>query len=75
MTVSEALWKDQARHSGAVCFRNTRVPVSLLFEYLESGDLEEFYRGYPDVSREQVRVLLAATRRGEFRPGEGALDP
>lgn len=49
--------------SGAVCFRGTRVPVEILFSYLEAGRLDEFYTGYPSVSREQVRAVLEDSRK------------
>jgi uncharacterized protein (DUF433 family) len=47
--------------SGAICFRNTRVPVAFLFEHLRSGNLAEFYAGYPGVTVEQVDAVLAAS--------------
>ena len=62
MTFEEAVWQDPGRMSGALCFRNTRIPVSILFDYLESGRLDEFYKGYPDVTREQVHAILQASR-------------
>jgi uncharacterized protein (DUF433 family) len=45
---------------GAPIFAGTRVPVSSLFEYLESGkDLRVFLEDFPTVEREQaVRVLM-----------------
>lgn len=70
--IFEALWQDPARMSGAVCFLGTRIPVSILFDYLENDQLEEFYRGYPDVSREQVRSVLEASEQlvvEQFRIG------
>ena len=46
--------------SGTPCFRGTRVPVKTLFEYLAAGDpLEEFFDGFPSVTREQVQAVLA----------------
>lgn len=45
--------------SGAVVFAGTRVPVSNLFDYLESGyTVEEFLKGFPGVSHDQVMTLL-----------------
>ena len=60
--ISSSLWQDPSRMSGAVCFRGTRIPVSILFDYLEKNQLEEFFRGYPDVSRDQVHNVLEASR-------------
>jgi uncharacterized protein (DUF433 family) len=62
MSISESLWQDPNRMSGAVCFRNTRIPVSILFDYLEEGQFEEFYRGYPDVTKEQVHAVIEASK-------------
>jgi len=47
------------RVSGAWVFRGTRVPVTALFENLESGaSLEEFLDWFPGVSREQAEAVL-----------------
>jgi uncharacterized protein (DUF433 family) len=55
----ELTWVDPDRVSGALCFRDTRVPVALLFEYLAAGDsLEEFLQGFPTVRREQAVGVL-----------------
>ena len=58
MRLEDALWQDPERMSGAVCFRDTRIPVSVLFDYLVGDGLEEFYAGYPDVRPEQVKSVL-----------------
>jgi uncharacterized protein (DUF433 family) len=62
MKIEEALWQDCDRLSGAVCFRGTRVPVSILFEYLEAGRLDEFFLGYPNVRNDQVKAVLDASQ-------------
>jgi uncharacterized protein (DUF433 family) len=55
----ELTWVDPDRVSGSLCFRDTRVPVALLFEYLAAGDsLEEFLQGFPTVRREQAVGVL-----------------
>lgn len=48
--------------SGTPVFRNTRVPIKNLLDYLEAGDsLEAFLDDFPSVSQEQaVRVLELA---------------
>ena len=47
------------RVSGAWAFRGTRVPVSALFENLESGvRLDEFLEWFPGVAREQAEAVL-----------------
>ena len=58
-SLRELTWVDPDRVSGALCFRDTRVPVALLFEYLAAGDsLDEFLRGFPTVQREQAVGVL-----------------
>ena len=44
--------------SGAVRFKDTRVPVQALIDTLDGGDLEEFLDGWPDVSREQAEAVI-----------------
>jgi len=44
---------------GAPVFKNTRVPVQTLLDYLEQGDsIDIFLQDFPTVSREQVVRLL-----------------
>ena len=64
MSLDEALWSDPDRMSGALCFRGTRIPVSVLFDYLVADGISEFYEGYPDVGPEQVQVVIDASRTG-----------
>lgn len=43
----DLLWQDPDRMSGALCFYGTRIPVTHLFSYLESGSsLEAFSEDY-----------------------------
>ncbi len=49
--------------SGAPCFRGTRVSVSIVFDFLEADRMDEFYKGYPNVTREQVQAVLEASKR------------
>lgn len=50
--------------SGAVVFQGTRVPVTALFDYLDSeGSLAEFLRDFPTVSRDQAQATLRLARR------------
>lgn len=44
--------------SGTPVFNGTRVPVTILFDYLEDGKLAEFLENYPTVSREQVAEVI-----------------
>ena len=54
--------------SGAVVFNGTRVPVTALFDYLDSEvSLAEFLREFPTVSREQAQATLRLARRALSR--------
>ena len=45
--------------SGTPVFKNTRVPIKNLIDYLEAGDsLDEFLEDFPSVSRTQVMQAL-----------------
>ncbi|MBA3480610.1 MAG: DUF433 domain-containing protein [Pirellulales bacterium] len=61
------VWKDcqaveqvAGKLSGALVFRDTRVPVAALFENLKSeATVEEFLQWFPGVERFQVEDVLA----------------
>ena len=45
--------------SGAWLFKDTRIPVSALFQNLEDGaSVDEFIEWFPGVTREQVEAVL-----------------
>jgi uncharacterized protein (DUF433 family) len=49
---------------GASVFAGARVPVDILFDYLEAGEtLDEFLRQFPTVTREQAIAVLERSRR------------
>jgi uncharacterized protein (DUF433 family) len=49
---------------GTPVFRGTRTPIQVLFDYLRSSSVDDFLRGYPQVSREMVyEVLLMAEKK------------
>ena len=51
--------RSPRRAWGATVFAGTRVPVEILFEYLEAGEtIDEFVRQFPTVAREQVSAVL-----------------
>jgi uncharacterized protein (DUF433 family) len=55
--------RDPEILGGTPVFVGTRVPVRILFEYLEVGDsLEVFLEQFPTVSREQAVAALEITR-------------
>ena len=44
---------------GTAVFEGTRVPVQTLIDYLEGGEsIDDFLKGFPTVTREQVIDLL-----------------
>lgn len=45
------------------CFRGTRVPVQLLFNYLEENDLVGFRVGFPSVTEEMFHVVLGTSAK------------
>jgi uncharacterized protein (DUF433 family) len=54
-----AVERDPKKVSGAWTFRGTRVPVTALFENLESGArVDDFLAWFPGVSRGQVEAVL-----------------
>ncbi|MCI0583529.1 MAG: DUF433 domain-containing protein [Chloroflexi bacterium] len=56
--------RSDDRAWGAAVFSGTRVPVDVLFEYIEAGEtLDEFLRQFPTVSRAQAVGVLEAARR------------
>ncbi|VFM97976.1 MAG: Uncharacterized conserved protein, DUF433 family [Candidatus Kentron sp. G] len=45
--------------SGTPVFRGTRVPIQHLIEHMEyEGGIDDFFDGFPGVSREQVVRLI-----------------
>lgn len=56
--------RDPNIMSGALCFTGTRVPVSILFEYIEAGEsLQDFMEGYPSVSVEQMKAVIELSKK------------
>ncbi len=63
MRRDEIISQDSEVVSGAVVFAGTRVPVEILIDYLKEGEtVDRFLKGFPSVSREQVRAFLDLTR-------------
>lgn len=55
--------RDPQILGGTPVFVGTRVPVKILFDYLEAGDsLEVFLDEFPSVSREQAVSALELAR-------------
>ena len=63
-TTCTAVERDPEKLSGAWVFRGTRVPVSALFENLESGaTLDQFLAWFPGVTRSQAESVLEHAAR------------
>jgi len=58
MKLEDAVERNPEIVSGTLCFRGTRVPVKTLFDHLEVGQLEQFYRDFPDVTTDMVEAVL-----------------
>jgi uncharacterized protein (DUF433 family) len=55
--------RDPQILGGTPVFAGTRVPIKILFDYLEAGDsLEIFLDEFPSVSREQAVAALELAR-------------
>ena len=58
-TTCLAVERDPEKLSGTWVFRGSRVPVSALFENLESGaTLDRFLAWFPGVTRAQAEAVL-----------------
>ena len=63
LSVDKLITCDAEIMSGTPVFKNTRVPIKNLLDYLETGEsLDEFLEDFPSVSRKQaVQILELAT--------------
>jgi uncharacterized protein (DUF433 family) len=54
---------------GTPVFAGTRVPIQTLIDYLEGGEsIDEFLRGFPTVTREQVIAFLEEAKSRMVTP-------
>lgn len=59
-----AILSDPDILSGTPCFAGTRVPVRILFEYLEANEsLEVFLDDFPSVTHEQAVWVLEKSKQ------------
>ena len=58
MLLKDIINIDEDVMQGTPVFKNTRVPVQVLFDYLEESSLEEFLKGFPSVSRKQAEKVI-----------------
>jgi uncharacterized protein (DUF433 family) len=61
------------RLSGAWVFKDTRMPVSTVFENLKAGATVDEIMEWFDVTREQVKAVIEFAARSLDRPPEYAL--
>jgi len=60
----EVIVKNRDILGGTPVFRGTRVPVQVLFDYLEGREtLEDFLEGFPTVSRESAVAALEEAKQ------------
>ena len=53
------VWVDPERMAGQLCFRDSRVPVRILFDYISTNHtLAQFLEDFPPVTREQAQGVL-----------------
>lgn len=65
--------RDPEVLSGTPVFAGTRVPIRILFEYLEAGDsLDVFLDSYPGVTKEQATQLLELAKHQLLGSNEAA---
>jgi len=59
------IWVNPERMGGTPCFAGTRVPIKILFEYLEGGEpLDEFMEDFEGVTREQAEAVISLAADG-----------
>ena len=58
MLLKEVINIDKDIMHGTPVFKNTRVPIQILFDHLEESSLEEFLKGFPSVSRQQAENVI-----------------
>lgn len=69
VTIDDIVWSDPKRVSGTPLFRDSRVPVRSLIDWLE-GDytVAEFLAAFPGITREQVHGFLEIAFREQVEP-------
>ena len=69
LNASDLLTVDPEILGGTPVFKETRVPVKTLFEYLENNyALEEFLECFPSVTREMARQVLERSEKALLTP-------
>ena len=69
MTTQSLIMTDPEVLGGTPVFKDTRVPVATLFDYLEDNySLEEFLDCFPTVSREVATLVLKQSKEALLEP-------
>ena len=72
--VQERIWIDPARCAGKPCIRGHRIWVSLILDFLASGEsFADILESYPDLTTEDIQACIAygaAMSRERFVPVE-----
>lgn len=59
LKIEDIVWSDPERVGGKPLFKDSRVPVRALIDYLEGGHtVAEFLADFPGIPREQVHGFL-----------------
>ena len=70
---TQVISRDPDILSGTPVFAGTRVPVRILFDYLEAGDsVDVFLEEYPHISRDIVISVLELAKNGLVGDSEAA---
>lgn len=66
MLLKDVINIDKEILHGTPVFKNTRVAVQTLFDYLEESSLEEFLEGFPSVTREQAEKIIHFSKQNKY---------
>ena len=55
---SSIIHSDPDILGGVSVFRGTRVPIEILFDYLQEDTVEDFLNGYPHITRAMVNEVF-----------------
>lgn len=71
--LTDLVWSDPNRMSGAPCIRGTRIRVQDLFDWVAGGgSVDGFVSTYPHVPREKVVGILRLAERDLLRHWDAA---
>ena len=59
--ISKFIISDLEILGGTPVFKGTRVPFSILFDYLKGGSLQDFLENYPTVKKSMAKKVFELT--------------